>query len=169
MADSKENSEGLGLDRAIEMIRSDLLAARAAGEKADIRRLVESVTVELKVVATSGREGKAGFRVPFVDLELGGSLSRQAEQTSSVTVVFGAARGQGRQPGAGGRRLRPAEGLAELSWPLVKRVLEVIADRGPGTKERYSYGSGCIVAGRTVLTEHRQRRQPAKVGTGGHS
>ena len=68
----------------------DLLAARAAGEKADIRRLVESVTVELKVVATSGREGKAGFRVPFVDLELGGSLSRQAEQTSSVTVVFGA-------------------------------------------------------------------------------
>ena len=37
-------------------------------------------------------------------------------------------------------------------WPLADRVVEVIADRGPASPERYSYGSGCIVAGRTVLT-----------------
>ena len=37
------------------------------------------------------------------------------------------------------------------SVPLSARVVEVIADRGGG-QDRFSYGSGCIVAGRTVLT-----------------
>src|SRR3712207_1381421 len=36
--------------------------------------------------------------------------------------------------------------------PFAKRVVEVIADRGEGTRPRYEYGSGCLVAGRTVLT-----------------
>ena len=36
--------------------------------------------------------------------------------------------------------------------PLSTRVVEVIADRGGGPGNRYSYGSGCIVAGSTVLT-----------------
>jgi WD40 repeat protein len=36
--------------------------------------------------------------------------------------------------------------------PLAARVVEVIADLGPGTTPRYRYGSGCIVRGRTVLT-----------------
>ena len=36
--------------------------------------------------------------------------------------------------------------------PLAARVVEVIADRGAATHPRYRYGSGCLVAGRTVLT-----------------
>ena len=36
--------------------------------------------------------------------------------------------------------------------PLAARVVEVIADRGEGISPRYRYGSGCAVAGRTVLT-----------------
>jgi hypothetical protein len=36
--------------------------------------------------------------------------------------------------------------------PLADRVVEVIADLGEGVEERYRYGSGCIVAGSTVLT-----------------
>jgi hypothetical protein len=36
--------------------------------------------------------------------------------------------------------------------PLVDRLVEVIADRGEAAAERYRYGSGCIVRGRTVLT-----------------
>jgi WD40 repeat protein len=36
--------------------------------------------------------------------------------------------------------------------PLSERVVEVIVDRGEKVTERHSYGSGCIVNGRTVLT-----------------
>lgn len=36
--------------------------------------------------------------------------------------------------------------------PLHVRIVEVIADLGKGSKPRYRYGSGCIAAGRTVLT-----------------
>jgi WD40 repeat protein len=36
--------------------------------------------------------------------------------------------------------------------PLRARLVEVIADRGEAAAERYRYGSGCIVRGRTVLT-----------------
>jgi WD40 repeat protein len=37
-------------------------------------------------------------------------------------------------------------------FPLAARVLEVIADLGEGSNPRYRPGSGCVVAGRTVLT-----------------
>ncbi|MBO3089487.1 hypothetical protein J4038_14505 [Cellulomonas sp. zg-ZUI40] len=47
------------------------------------------MTVELKVVAAKEAGGKAGFKVPFVDVELGGSGSRSSELTSTITVVFG--------------------------------------------------------------------------------
>ena len=36
--------------------------------------------------------------------------------------------------------------------PLTARVVEVLADLGEGHDPRYRVGSGCIVAGRTVLT-----------------
>ncbi len=36
--------------------------------------------------------------------------------------------------------------------PLAMRVVEVICDLGTSESPRYRYGSGCIVAGRTVLT-----------------
>ena len=81
---------GLGLAEAIESIRDDLLAARASGAAAEIQLPVKSLTVELQVVATSGLGSKAGFRVPFVNMELGGSASRQREHASTVTVVFDA-------------------------------------------------------------------------------
>ena len=38
------------------------------------------------------------------------------------------------------------------SASLAARLVEVIADRGESAAERYVYGSGCIVRGRTVLT-----------------
>ena len=37
-------------------------------------------------------------------------------------------------------------------FPLAARVVEVIADRGESCTPRYRWGSGCLVAGRTVLT-----------------
>jgi hypothetical protein len=84
-----EEAVGIGLDVAVEQIRGDLLRARASGEGADIRFPVESVTVQLEVVAAKGAEGKAGFKVPFVHVEAGGSASTSSQRTSTVTIVFG--------------------------------------------------------------------------------
>ena len=77
MAD-QESGEGLGLAEAIEALRDDLLKARADGATSDIQLPVESMTVELTVTATRTREGKAGFKVPIVEVELGGGGSRSA-------------------------------------------------------------------------------------------
>ncbi len=74
---------------AIESIRADLLNARASGEDADIRFPVQKVTVQLQVVAAREAGANAGFRVPFVNVELGGSASVSSAQTSTVTVELG--------------------------------------------------------------------------------
>jgi hypothetical protein len=47
------------------------------------------MTVQLQVAATRTRDGKAGFSVPIVNVELGGSVGRQREAMQTVTVVFG--------------------------------------------------------------------------------
>jgi hypothetical protein len=81
----KESLEGLGLAEAIEALRDDLLGARAAGASSEIQLPVESMTV----TATRTREGKAGFKVPIVEVELGGGGSRERGTGQTVTVVFG--------------------------------------------------------------------------------
>jgi Trypsin-co-occurring domain 2 len=81
--------EGLGLAEAIESLRDDLLKARAAGAKSDIQLPVESMTVELTVTAARSVDGKAGFKVPIVEVELGGGGSRERGSEQKVTVVFG--------------------------------------------------------------------------------
>ncbi len=81
--------DGLGLAEAIESLRDDLLEARAAGATSEIQLPVESMTVELTVTATRTREGKAGFKVPIIEVELGGGGSRERGTGQKVTVVFG--------------------------------------------------------------------------------
>jgi len=81
--------EGLGLAEAIASLRDDLLHARAAGANSEIQLPVESMTVELTVTATRSADGKAGFKVPIVELELGGGGSRERGSGQTVTVVFG--------------------------------------------------------------------------------
>jgi hypothetical protein len=81
--------DGLGLADAIGALRDELLQARAAGGASDIQLPVESMTVELAVRATRSVDGKAGFKVPFVNLELGGGGSRERASDHTVTVVFG--------------------------------------------------------------------------------
>ncbi|GAB3852276.1 trypco2 family protein [Dactylosporangium cerinum] len=82
-------SDGIGLAEAIAALRDELLQARAEGSGRDIQLPVESMTVELTVTATRSAEGKAGFKVPIVELELGGGGSRQRADEQKVTVVFG--------------------------------------------------------------------------------
>ena len=91
MGDERDvEGHAIGLAEAIAMLRDELLAARAEGAGADIQLPVESMTVALQVAATRGRDGKAGFRVPFVNAELGASAGWQREHMQTVTVVFGA-------------------------------------------------------------------------------
>jgi Trypsin-co-occurring domain 2 len=80
---------GLGLSEAIAMLRNELLRARAAGATSDIQLPVQSMTVELSVTATRSADGKAGFTVPVVNLQLGGSIGREHGSEQKVTVVFG--------------------------------------------------------------------------------
>jgi hypothetical protein len=82
-------ASGLGLSEAIELLRDELLRARAAGAASDIQLPVESMTVELSVTATRSADGKAGFTVPVVNLHLGGGLSQARGFGQKVTVVFG--------------------------------------------------------------------------------
>ncbi len=81
--------EGVGLAEAIALLREDFLAAREAGASAEIQLPVESLTVELKIVATKGVDGKAGFKVPIIGTEVGGSANWKSEATQTVTVQFG--------------------------------------------------------------------------------
>jgi Trypsin-co-occurring domain 2 len=81
--------EGLGLADAIGLLRDELLRARAAGAGSKIQLPVESMTVQLTVTAARSLDGRAGFKIPFVELELGGGGSRERGSEHLVTVVFG--------------------------------------------------------------------------------
>ena len=83
------SAESLGLADAIALLRDELLEAQAAGAGSDIQLPVESMTVVLRVTATRSVNGKAGFKVPIVELELGGGAGRERGSEQTVTVVFG--------------------------------------------------------------------------------
>ena len=82
-------ADGLGLADAIGLLRDELLRAQAAGADSDIQLPVESMTVDLTVTATRSADGRAGFTVPVVGLQLGGGGARQRGSEQKVTVVFG--------------------------------------------------------------------------------
>jgi hypothetical protein len=69
--------DSIALADTISQLRADLLAARSQGAQEDIQFPVESLALELKMVATRTAEGKAGFRGPIVDAELGGQPPRR--------------------------------------------------------------------------------------------
>lgn len=92
MSDARSEADevaGIGLAEAIASVRAGLLAARQAGADAEIQLPVVSLIVELKVVATKGVDGKAGFKVPIIKAELGGGANWKNEATQTVTVQFG--------------------------------------------------------------------------------
>lgn len=78
----------IGLADAIEDLREQLELARSRVKPDGITFPIRSVTVELQMVAAKEGEGKAGFKVPVIDLELaaGGRISR--EVTHRVVIEF---------------------------------------------------------------------------------
>jgi hypothetical protein len=87
MTDAHE--QGIGLADAIGMLRAEVLKAREAANGSDVRFPVETMAVELRIVATRSTDGKASFFVPFVNVGVGGSAGWQHETTQTVTVTFG--------------------------------------------------------------------------------
>lgn len=85
----ESGAASIGLSKAIEGLREELVAAMAAGAGESIQFPIDKMTVELQTVATKGADGKAGFRVPVIDLELGGGANWQRENTQTVTIEFG--------------------------------------------------------------------------------
>ena len=81
--------KAMGLADAIGLLRDELLRARAAGAGSEIQLPVASMTVQLTVTATRSVDGKAGFRIPFIELEVGGGAGRERGSQQLVTVVFG--------------------------------------------------------------------------------
>lgn len=82
--------DGIGLSEALEMLRTELAAAQVEAAGKDVQFPIETLTVELKVGVTRSKEGNAGFTVPFIGAELGGSAGRDQETVQTVTLVLGA-------------------------------------------------------------------------------
>ena len=82
--------EGIGLDDALEALRAELASAQVKAAGKDLQFPIETLTVELKVGVTRSTDGRAGFRVPFVGAELGGSKGMDRETMQTVTLVLGA-------------------------------------------------------------------------------
>jgi Trypsin-co-occurring domain 2 len=81
--------EGVDLDVVLEELRAQFGAAAVAAAGSAVQFPVQSVTVELKVGLTRTRDGKAGFKVPFIGAELGASGGSQRQEFQTITVVFG--------------------------------------------------------------------------------
>jgi hypothetical protein len=85
----QEEPPSIGLDEALEVLRSELASAREKAAGSSVQFPIESLTVELKVGVTKSAEGKAGFSVPLIGAELGGSAGYDRESVHTVTVVLG--------------------------------------------------------------------------------
>jgi hypothetical protein len=83
--------DGIGLGDALEALREELASAQAKAAGTNLQFPIETLTVELKVGVTRSKEGKAGFHVPLVDAELGGSIGVDRQTLQTVTLVLGAA------------------------------------------------------------------------------
>lgn len=83
------SGDELGLAEAIGLLRDELLKARAAGAGSNIQLPVESMTVELTITATRSRDGRAGFTVPVVNVQVGGGGARARGSEQKLVVTFG--------------------------------------------------------------------------------
>jgi NTP-dependent ternary system trypsin peptidase co-occuring protein len=92
------DADGVGLADALEALRTEFAEARDKAAGSSLQFPIETVTVELRTVVTRTRDGKAGFRVPFVNAELGGGATRGNERTQTLTVVLGAPVDAGGRP-----------------------------------------------------------------------
>jgi hypothetical protein len=98
MTNEKQTSEvddsGLGLAEAIDLLRKELNNSRITDPKGDLQLPISSITVELSL--TTGWSGKAGFKVPFI--ELGAEGTRKGDTGHKITIAFEAPTDQDGRP-----------------------------------------------------------------------
>jgi hypothetical protein len=82
-------SDGVGLAEALEGLRADLADAQQKAAGQAVQFPIESLTVELKVGVTKSVDGKAGFTVPLLGVELGGGGGHASESVQTITLVLG--------------------------------------------------------------------------------
>lgn len=80
--------EAIGLAEALEAIRSELESAQAAALGRSFQFSIKSLTLELMGGVTRSTEGRAGFKVPLLGAELGGSVGRSNESMQTITLVL---------------------------------------------------------------------------------
>ena len=147
-------SDGVGLAEALEGLRADLAEAQRQAAGQAVQFPIESLTVELKVGVTKSVDGKAGFTVPLLGVELGGGGGRTSESLQTITLVLGSPVDQNGNPIKVAEETDEVLGIA-VPEPVVtvnRRLVELIADGGAGRKPRRRYGSGLLLSGRWVLT-----------------
>ncbi|MEV6806248.1 trypco2 family protein [Streptomyces sp. NPDC051132] len=90
----QDDERGIGLVAALDTLRRELAEAQHEAKSAEVTFPVESVTVELQVGLARGKDGKLGFKVPFLGTEVGGSGSIARETVQTVTLVLGTPQGR---------------------------------------------------------------------------
>lgn len=84
MGKSKDDFE---LSDVVSRLREDLRAAMIEGAGQDIKFKLETVELELKVVAKRTGEGKAGIKFWVINAEGGGKFEREQTQTIKLKLV----------------------------------------------------------------------------------
>ena len=79
--------EGIGLDETLEALRAELASAQAKAAGQDLQFPIQILTIELKVGVTRSKDGKAGFNVPLINAQLGGSVGVDRQELQTVTLV----------------------------------------------------------------------------------
>jgi Trypsin-co-occurring domain 2 len=84
-----DDKNSIGLAGALQALRADIAVAQEEAKAAGLTFPVTSVTVELKATVSRQVDGKAGFRIPLVNAELGGQGGWKSEMLQTITVVLG--------------------------------------------------------------------------------
>lgn len=79
-------SANLSVADAITELRREIITASDRARNEEVQFEISKMTLELNVVATFGVDGKAGFKVPVVNLELGGTATSSQQYTHRVTL-----------------------------------------------------------------------------------
>lgn len=84
-----DKPKDIGLDKVLEGLREEVQSAWHKAARQDLHFPIQTLTVELKVAVTRRADGKAGFRVPLVGAEIGGSAGYDRESMQTITLVLG--------------------------------------------------------------------------------